>query len=345
MNSRRPTADTRTFIRVHDGIADHPKVEPLSDKAFRLLIETWAWCSRHHTDGRVPLATWNKRSSAKARAELMSSGLATMVGEFVEMHDYLEHQRSAEEIAEAIAAKQDGGVFGNHNRWHVAKGRVEPSCKYCSPKGSVTDRSTDRSGTSLTDRFGSTETETETEEEQTTSPPSAPAADAATDDRENVLTLVPAPTKARKSNTYPPEFEAFWAAYPKRNGLKTGKYPASQQWARATKLTTPAVLMAAVKTYAQQCGDLPKDAERWLKNRMWEDHATARAQAQEVTYDLLHTTADARRAAELIREPWADKPQHPDDTTPRAQFLKATRQAWIADHRDAIEAALTRRAG
>lgn len=267
-----------------------------------------------------------------------------MVGEFVEMHDYLAHQRSAEEIAEVIAAKQEGGLLGNHKRWHEAQGKVDPACKYCSPKRSVSDRSTDRSGSSVGDRTVSPEAEADTEV-LTTSSPSAPTADAADDNRENVLTLVPAPVKARRTNTYPPEFEAFWAAYPKRNGAKTGKYAAGQQWIRATRLVAPAVLMSAVKAYAQQCGDLPKDAERWLKNRMWEDHSTARAQAQDLTYERLYASADARRAAELIREPWADKSQHPDDPTPRAQFIKATRQQWIADHRAAIEAALTRRAG
>lgn len=84
---------------------------------------------------------------------------------------------------------------------------------------------------------------------------------------------------------YSPEFEAFWAAYPMRRGKKEGKYPSSREWTKALKLVSVEVLMAAVKAYAASCGGYPVDAKRWLKDRLWEDHAEAasRAQAGELT--------------------------------------------------------------
>ncbi|MGW4525147.1 hypothetical protein [Amycolatopsis sp. NPDC004378] len=169
-------ADERTYIRVHDGIEDHPKTAALSDKGFRLLVTTWGWCSRHRTDGRVPLAVWKKRGTSKARAELAVAGLVEVYADHIVMHDYLEHQRSAGEIAEKIEAKKEGARKGNHVRWHEVPGKFDPDCRYCvegaappdqpPPKGSHSDRSSDSHMRSGSDRKTSPETETETETEK-----------------------------------------------------------------------------------------------------------------------------------------------------------------------------------
>lgn len=149
-------ADERTYIRVHDGIEDHPKTAALSDKAFRLLVTTWGWCSRHRTDGRVPVAVWKKRGTKGARDELERAGLVEPGEGHMVMHDYLEHQRSAELIAEKVEAKKRGARLGNHRRWHEERGIYDPACEFCledappeppdpSDKRSDTDRFTDAS--------------------------------------------------------------------------------------------------------------------------------------------------------------------------------------------------------
>lgn len=123
--------DTRTYIRVHDGMTDHPKIEGLSDRAFRLLIETWCWCSRHLTDGSMPRHLWDRRGTKKTRHELITAGLISMANDRVVAHDYLEHQRSAVQVAEVRATKRRAGTLGNHNRWHKARGINDPACPYC----------------------------------------------------------------------------------------------------------------------------------------------------------------------------------------------------------------------
>lgn len=125
--------DDRTYIRVHDGLPDHPKVVGLSDKAFRVLIETWAWCSRYLTDGFVPQPAWAKLGSAKARKELIDAGLVIVRATGgVECHDYLSHQRSAGEVAELREKKKSAAAKGNHERWHVGpKGKPSKMCAYC----------------------------------------------------------------------------------------------------------------------------------------------------------------------------------------------------------------------
>ncbi len=125
--------DDRTYIKLHDGMPDHPKVDGLSDKAFRLLVETWCWCSRHLTDGYVPQSTWQKRGTKNTRRELVEAGLVIVRATGgVECHDYLSHQRSAHQVAELREKKKLAAAKGNHERWHVGpKGKPSKSCPYC----------------------------------------------------------------------------------------------------------------------------------------------------------------------------------------------------------------------
>lgn len=105
--------DERTYITVHDGMPDHPKIEGLSDAAFRLLVSTWCWCSRNRTDGHVPANSWRKRGREKTRRELVDAGLAHPTGDGgVSMHDYLQHQRSATEIDELSRKRSEAGKKG-----------------------------------------------------------------------------------------------------------------------------------------------------------------------------------------------------------------------------------------
>lgn len=99
-------SERRQYIAVEVGMPRHPKVEGLSDKAFRILILCWASCHEHLTDGVVPREAWLKRGPAKARAELITAGLVHDEGELgLVMHDYLEHQQSRAEV-EAYQARQ-----------------------------------------------------------------------------------------------------------------------------------------------------------------------------------------------------------------------------------------------
>jgi len=119
--------DDRTYIRVHDGMPDHPKIEPLSDAAFRLLVILWCWCSRHLTDGKINEAVWVKRGTAKARRELIAAGVVERIDEqTVSLHDYLEHQRSAAEVAELKEKRRLAGAKGGQAR---AQAHAQASAK------------------------------------------------------------------------------------------------------------------------------------------------------------------------------------------------------------------------
>lgn len=100
------------WIRVDVLLPEHPKVEGLSDKAFRALIELWCYCGRQRTDGIVTERQW-KAVPVKARNELAAAGLADPMelGGAV-MHGYTEHQRTREQIDELSLKRAEAGRKG-----------------------------------------------------------------------------------------------------------------------------------------------------------------------------------------------------------------------------------------
>lgn len=127
--------DHRTFVRLDHGMPENRKVMGLSDAAFRLYIEAICWCSRQESDGHIPSAFIKRLGKARVVRELTDAGLLDeAVGGFM-VHDYLDFQRSSEEISAYRSAKGDAGAFGNHKRWHVARRRHDPECEFCSTEG------------------------------------------------------------------------------------------------------------------------------------------------------------------------------------------------------------------
>lgn len=123
--------DHRTFIRLDHGMPENRKVMGLTDTAFRLYVEAICWCSRQESDGHIPEAFMARMGKAKNVTELVDSGLLdTAVGGY-QVHDYLDFQRSSEEIGAYRSAKGEAGSRGNHMRWHVARRRIEADCEHC----------------------------------------------------------------------------------------------------------------------------------------------------------------------------------------------------------------------
>lgn len=123
--------DHRTFVRLDHGMPENRKVMGLSDAAFRLYIEAICWCSRQESDGHIPSAFIKRLGRAKAVRELVEAGLLDeAVGGYL-VHDYLDFQRSSEEIKAYRSAKGEAGALGNHKRWHVARRRYDPDCEFC----------------------------------------------------------------------------------------------------------------------------------------------------------------------------------------------------------------------
>jgi hypothetical protein len=109
------------YIRVDVLLPEHPKIEALSDKAFRVLFDLWCYCGRNHTDGVVTEKRWKDTGTSKARAELVKAGLVELrPGEGCVMHDFVGpdgHQRTRAEIDEVSARRSESGKRGAEARW------------------------------------------------------------------------------------------------------------------------------------------------------------------------------------------------------------------------------------
>jgi hypothetical protein len=105
-------SDDRLFFKLHNGFPEHPKTIELSDKAFRQLIEAWCYCSRNLNDGFLTKSQFFKFFSPKSRGELMTVGFVRAEENLYVMHDYLEHQQSAQEVADLRERRRLAGAKG-----------------------------------------------------------------------------------------------------------------------------------------------------------------------------------------------------------------------------------------
>lgn len=129
--------DHRTFVRLHDGYDEHPKVGPRSDAAFRAHIEAMCWASRNDGKHLIPKALAEKKWRPKVIAELVEAHLFDVHEKHYEVHDYLDFNRSPDEIAAFREARGDAGTYGNHQRWHVARRKWDKDCQHCQEEGRI----------------------------------------------------------------------------------------------------------------------------------------------------------------------------------------------------------------
>jgi hypothetical protein len=106
-----------TYAQFDDNFTSHPKIAPLSDRAFRLHVTGILYCSRHRTDGIVS-ATIIPSTVARhnmAIAELVDRALWLPLddGRYYEIHDYLDWNKSRAEIDKLAAARADAA----RKRW------------------------------------------------------------------------------------------------------------------------------------------------------------------------------------------------------------------------------------
>lgn len=132
--------DRRTYVRLHDGLPDHPKVIAVGGQAAWLYTASLCYASRQLTDGVIPrgmvrrltdLDNPEALASALLRVGLWHEGSHTCSrcpqagpDEYV-VHDYLEHQRSAEDVqalrAKRSAAGRAGGRRSGQSRRESSK--------------------------------------------------------------------------------------------------------------------------------------------------------------------------------------------------------------------------------
>lgn len=164
--------DKRTYVKVHDGLPDHPKIIEAGGEAGWLYICGLAYSSRQLTDGviskrLVPRLTDGSKPEASASA-LVRVGLwhdgehdcpacpRASADSYV-IHDYLDHQRSASEVADLRAKRSAAGQRGGKRSGETRRA------------ASAAEANREASASAKAKQAGSKnepETETETEEEK-----------------------------------------------------------------------------------------------------------------------------------------------------------------------------------
>lgn len=112
-----------TWIKLDDNAVDHPKVEILSDRAFRWWVKGLSYASRFLTDGLLPPVFW-KKVPANDRKELTGNNLWDWVDPNFMIHDYHHHQARKEDVeAEKQRNRENSRAYRERRR---AERRQQP---------------------------------------------------------------------------------------------------------------------------------------------------------------------------------------------------------------------------
>lgn len=142
-----------------------------------------------------------------------------------------------------------------------------------------------------------------------------------------------------------PEFDQFWAAYPRR----VERRAAEKAWRAAiNRNVTPARMIAGARRYA----DATRDAEArfikhpaaWINAGAYDDlDATPEPPTPAASFTDLRRRGAAQEVANLINAVWVEPSQPPDDPTPPWQWLQDRAVEFIDAHADELRAALAER--
>lgn len=117
------------WANLDDGYPDHPKVIRLSDAAFRLHTSAVCHCAKYLTDGHVAavkVPTLVPRYRPRTLTELVDAGLWAREGDGFAVHDYLDWNRSREQVEAERSRKSAAGRRGAARRWALAGVEDQP---------------------------------------------------------------------------------------------------------------------------------------------------------------------------------------------------------------------------
>jgi hypothetical protein len=136
-----------------------------------------------------------------------------------------------------------GGKLGNHKRWHIDRGEIDPECEHCTDRTPIAPRS------------------------HPDSPPMSPP-ESQGKGREGKGSSSSPSADADEGETEPDPFDDFWASYPR----KVQKPDARKAWKAALKKATASEIIDALKAYP--FGDdktFIAYPATWLNKESWAD--------------------------------------------------------------------------
>jgi len=141
--------DPRLYMTFPIDFDEHPKVEPLSDAAFRTFVAMNGYSRRQKLDGRIPAVVARKRWKVRALTELLDSHperpLLLLDGDAYVLREYAEHQFTTADEAELHARKAAAGAKGGRAKAAALAGAKQQPKQDLAGSGIEigTDRKTD----------------------------------------------------------------------------------------------------------------------------------------------------------------------------------------------------------
>ncbi|MCW2165781.1 hypothetical protein B0I12_002946 [Microbacterium hydrothermale] len=112
--------DKRLFMTFPNDFWQHPKIEPLSDGAFRAFVEMNGYSRMQDLDGRIPVGIARKRWKPRAIQELLNTHPTRPVllqhGDDYVLRDYAQHQETRAEREARVARNTENGRRGGRPR-------------------------------------------------------------------------------------------------------------------------------------------------------------------------------------------------------------------------------------
>ena len=127
-----------SWFKLSDCFAEDPKLLDAGDEATLVFVLGLAYCSRNLTDGAVPRSALRRMidgDGVAAAQRLVEVGLWEEDGDTFIVTNYLLHQTPSEVVKAKSAKRSAASTTANHDRWHVARGRVATDCHLCSLVG------------------------------------------------------------------------------------------------------------------------------------------------------------------------------------------------------------------
>lgn len=116
------------WIKFHDDFFTHPRTADLPAAAIGLHLRAICYSNQHLLDGKVPIdviASWGYARWRHSYDILTTLGVWTMSGECIEIRDYLDYQRSREQVLETRQTRAKAGAKGGTAK--AAKAKQTPS--------------------------------------------------------------------------------------------------------------------------------------------------------------------------------------------------------------------------
>ena len=206
--------DRRLYAKIDIGFDEHDKIYPLSDAAFRALVEATLYARRQLTDGFLAERLAVKRWGVEVLEELSTNdparpSLVRVEGGW-QIHDFAEHQTTRDEIEALTEARREAGRRGG-------QAKAQARLNHAASKPVASARQVPEQTASKTYPETETETETVSSKELTTRGSRVPDSFAITDEmRSWAAKEVPLVDLDKKLG----EWIDYWRAVPGKGGVK-----------------------------------------------------------------------------------------------------------------------------